>query len=493
KSGIPTEIVSIEHIGNTQTALLEFLKEYYNNNNLTYVLLVGDSRQVPSYRLGGESNDNVYAEVAGSDRYPDYFLGRFSAENTVDLEIQVRKTMMYESAPAEVSHFPVYAGIASREGPGDNREYDYQHIRKIGNKLAAYTYTSGYEFFEGSQGGLDASGTPQAQDVSDAINQGVGIINYCGHGDWNMFVTSYFMNQHVEALRNYNKLPFIISTACSNGDYYDQTCFAEKWLRAQQDGKPTGAVATLMSSIVQAWSPPMAGQDEMADLITENMSGHVKRTFGGIVFNGLCKILDVYNDYSTTRTWLIFGDPSLHIRTAVPQTLAIDHVDTICRNYPNYLTLTSSVEDVDVTLSANGKILKQAFIANAPLSIAVSDLDQYDTIYVVGTKYNHTPYMGILRGVTCSSPPPDPTEYKVESGILYPNPAIDYISISEKDFPDGKDVSCYIFDMNGKQILHILKNKGDNKIDIQKFTSGSYVLKMMADGKEIQTYKFVVI
>ena len=67
--------------------------------------------------------------------------------------------------------------------------------------------------------------------------------------------------------------PFIWSVACVNGEFNVGTCFAETWLRAtDSDGNPTGAIATLMSTVNQAWNPPMEGQDEMNAIFVESYS-----------------------------------------------------------------------------------------------------------------------------------------------------------------------------------------------------------------------------
>ena len=42
--------------------------------------------------------------------------------------------------------------VGSQEGPGDDGEYDYEHLRNISdNKLIPFTYEYVYEFFEGSK------------------------------------------------------------------------------------------------------------------------------------------------------------------------------------------------------------------------------------------------------------------------------------------------------------------------------------------------------
>ena len=106
-------------------------------------------------------------------------------------------------------------------------------------------------------------------------------------------------------------LPFIWSVACQNGLFEYQTCFAEAWLRATNGDEPTGAVATLMSSINQDWDEPMDAQDEMVDLLVAG----AKRTFGGLSMNGCCHMLDQYglSGDDDFLAWHIFGDPSLRV------------------------------------------------------------------------------------------------------------------------------------------------------------------------------------
>ena len=89
-------------------------------------------------------------------------------------------------------------------------------------------------------------------------------------------------NTNVNSLTNTGMWPWIWSVACVNGEFHIGTCFAETWLRAtDSEGQPTGAIATLMASVNQAWNPPMDGQDEMVDIFVESYENNIKRTFGG--------------------------------------------------------------------------------------------------------------------------------------------------------------------------------------------------------------------
>lgn len=400
KTGTPVEIIDVAEIGNA-TQIKTYISDYYNNNGLTFVLLVGDSPQIPSSVVGGNDSDVNYSYVVGNDHYPDLFVGRFSAENTSHVATMVVRTIAYERTPNEESWYENAIGIASNQGPGDDNEYDYVHIRNIHtNKLFPYTYTYGYEFFDGSQGGEDAGGNPSTTIVAEAINSGASIINYVGHGSNTAWSTSGFSNNNVNGLTNTDKLPFIISVACVNGNFVGLTCFAEAWLRAEDDGNPTGAVAAFMSTINQSWDPPMQGQDDMNDILTEAVENNIKRTFGGITMNGCMAMNDEYGSAGDemTDTWTIFGDPSLMVRTATPQTLTVDHMPTLFIGATS-LTVNCDADDAIVALTMDGVIIGTAVVEEGMTTINFDGLDDVGVMDLVVTAFNYIPYESTVEVV----------------------------------------------------------------------------------------------
>lgn len=409
KNGYPTTMVTLEEVGNSNTAVKNYITTFYNEHNLAFVLIVGDGNLFPYFTKDGEVSDNFYTEIVGNDEVPDIILGKISAEKATHVTTQVNKFIQYEENPVETTHFDQFLGIGSSEGPGEDNEYDYQHIRNIDNKLQAFTYTSGYELFEGSQGGLDASGNPTAANVSTAVNAGVGIITYCGHGSETSWGTTSFSDSHINNLTNYNMLPFIISTACLNGKYVNQTCFAEAWLRATKNGQPTGAVSTVMSTMSQPWNPPMVGQDEMIRLLTGAENTTVKRTFGGIVFNGLAKMHEVYptttsQGLQTMRTWVLFGDPTLQVRTATPQALTATHDEQLYTGV-NQLQVMSPVEGAKVVLTKGNTILAQGFISGDSVVLNFNELlIPTDTVHLLVSAFNYVPYQADIPVIVNNEP-----------------------------------------------------------------------------------------
>ena len=437
RNGYHTEIVPLSTAGSNANAIKTYISNYYNEHNLAFVIIVGDNAQFPVPTISGDKSDNNFTEIVGNDSYPDIILGKISAENVSQVETQVQRFIDYEKNPSETSHFPSFMGIASSQGPGDNNEYDYQHIRKIDNKLLNYTYTSGYELFEGSQGGLDASGNPTSSMVTSNVNSGVGIICYCGHGDVQEWVTTGFNNNNVNNLTNVGKLPFILSVACVNGAYHSGTCFAEAWLRATHNGEPTGAVSMIGSTINQPWNSPMCAQDAMIDLLIGTSHNNQKSTFGGIFFNGMIHMLDVYSDaVDVFRTWILFGDPTLLMRTAEPEQLEVTHNAIFPVGIPS-VVFSSTVENAKISVTRNGEIVAVGHITNGEYTLELNDIYlPTDTLKVLATATNYLPYEGTVNFIPNEGP------YVIAGDLTLTDQTLPFVNNRPNNLPEfGKTMS----------------------------------------------------
>jgi hypothetical protein len=408
--GIPTEMVDVALAGSTAAAIKTYIADYYNANGLTFVLLVGDVAQIPTNQgggLGGPS-DNAYGYIVGNDHFADCFVGRFSAENVGHVQTQVQRTINYEENPQLLTDdwYTTVIGIGSDQGPGDDGEYDYQHIRGLQAECLAYNYTWNPELFDGSQGGNDAPGNPSPSQVSTEVNAGASLIVYCGHGSTTSWGTSGFSNSNVNQLVNQDKLPFVLSVACVNGEFMNGTCFAEAWLRATQGGQPTGAVAFLGATINQSWNSPMEGQDEMVKILTEGYPANIKRTFAGISINGCMKMIDAYglDGSNMADTWTVFGDPSLMIRTDNPQTMTVTHDPTLFVG-ATALTVSCNVEGARATATLDGAILATGLVSGGSVVLNFTALQNpQDSVHLVVTAYNYLPDISDIPVITPTGP-----------------------------------------------------------------------------------------
>jgi hypothetical protein len=435
QKGLTVEIIDVASIGVNPSAIKNFVSNYYNNNGLTYLLIVGDAAQIPPLNLPSGHSDMAYGYIVGNDAYPEIFVGRFSAESVADVNTQVQRVIDYEKN-ASGAWLKTAMGIASEEGPGYNNLYDFQHIRAIQNNLLLpYNYTTAHEMYEGSKGGNDAAGHPNANMIKNAVESGVGVINYTGHG-WDYgWATSSFDNANVNALTNNGKLPFIWSVACVNGNFVGRTCFAEAWMRATNNNQPSGAIGVFMSTINQSWNPPMCAQDEFNKILSQAYITNQKRTFGGISINGCMRMNDEFGSAGTemTDTWTLFGDPSLEVRTNTPTPMVVSHQPSTPVGVSS-LQVNSNTEGATVALTLNGNLIGKGNINGGLANISFAPISVIDTIFVTVTAYNKTPYFGNVLIIAPNGPFVLNTAYTINDNAGNGNGKADFNETMYLDF-----------------------------------------------------------
>ncbi len=405
--GRPTEIVNVSTIGTTPTAIKAYVTNYYNTNGLTHLLLVGDHAHVPSQSMSGGYSDNYYGYLIGNDSYSEVFVGRFSAESLIDVQTQVQRTIHYERDINENDTWlSTGIGVARNEGAGNGHnggEADYVHMDFIRDSLLHFTYTTVYREYDGNVPGLP--NTTAAQ-ISQRINAGASIINYCNHGSMTSWSVAGYNTSHVDQLTNVGKLPYIWAVACDNGKFTSGTCFAEVWMRAKHNstGEPTGAIATMMSWISQPWQPPMTGQDEMNTILVEQRN-HIKRTMGGVSINGSAKMIEAHGSsgLSTHDTWILFGDPTLTLRTANPTVITVSHMPTLFLGSTDF-TVNADAEGAIVSLTINGEILGSAYVNNGTATVQFPAVTTPGMMKVTVFGFNRVTYMQDIEVIPASGP-----------------------------------------------------------------------------------------
>ena len=408
--GRPTTMVGTSTAGTTSTAIQAYIQGQYNANpNLSHVLLVGDVGQIPGINFTAGSgwsgysgkSDNMYGQVVGNDFYNDLIIGRFSAENETHVTTQVNKVIYYErDINASDTWLTFGDGLGNNDGPGHFGELDWQHVDNIRTDLLNYNYTTVYQDYPGVSGYSSS-----ASILSQHINQGVSIINYCNHGSETSWALNNYSNSNVNALTNVNKLPIIWSVACLNGKYdHSQPCFGEAWLRANNNNpeQPTGAVGGMFSYISQPWEPPQYGQDEMVDVLTEQHSNNIKRTLGGISFDGNMKILDQYGPNNnpgkgTYLSWILFGDPTLTVRNDVPADMNVTHAPSMSSSATNFTVNATNGNGALATLTRNNEIMGSATINNGTANITFTAPGTTGTATLTVFGYNKITYIATIQ------------------------------------------------------------------------------------------------
>lgn len=399
-SGRPTTMVPASQTG-TLDDMKNYIANYYDSHpNLTYILLVGEYDNLPPYEvivtLDGlqyiAKTDNYYGMLEGNDFYEEVLVGRLSVKDLEDAKNQVDRIIYYERDIDETDTWLSRGiGISAYEGGGHFGEREYEHIDFIRDTLMNYTYTEISQRYDGVDGYTIA-----ASDITADFNKGAGIVTYCDHGEELKWVLANFDTQCVHNLTNDNMLPFIWTVSCLNGHFDLDECFAESWMRAKNPatGAPVGAIGGMFSWISQPWVPPLYGQDEMVAILTEWRDGY-NHTLGGASLNGNMYILDMCpEDHGYTHySWLLFGDPSMMLRTETPSKM-----DVHCSSEELLVGMTNYTVNADVdfgiaTLSKDGQIVASSYIKNGQANLNFPELTEEGTLKLTVISYNKVTVM----------------------------------------------------------------------------------------------------
>ena len=101
KRGVPTEMVSTVETGSSATDIASYISDYYYENGLVFVLLVGDFAQVTSPLVSGSASDPSYGFISGNDKYAEVIIGRFSGSTPTHIATQVERSIDYEKRSSQ--------------------------------------------------------------------------------------------------------------------------------------------------------------------------------------------------------------------------------------------------------------------------------------------------------------------------------------------------------------------------------------------------------
>ena len=420
ESGRPTTMVSVSEVGGNNTDVIKnYINNLYNDpeHNLTFVLFVGDYQHITPHPF--QYNDNTsttqysdiwFGQLEGNDYYPEVFVGRFSVQTDAHVANYVNKAIYYErDVQSDVTWCNKGLGIGStQEGSGGHfGEYDATHINYIRDTLLHYTYDEVYSQHQGGSGASSAS----ASGISNYINQGVSIINYCNHGNETGWGVANYSNSHVNALTNDYKWPLVWSVACLVGKFgYSSDCFAETWMRATDNstGAPTGAIGGMFSWLSQPWQPPMFGQDEMNAILAEwRNTDQFNHTLAGTSLNGNMYILDAAGGTAGNAThngWILYGDPSLMVRTDTPVEMNVSFTPPTLLLGMTDMTVNAETDFGIATLYQDGEIIASGYVQNGVANLTFPGLLNIGTATLTVIGFNKVTYRSEVEIVPAEGP-----------------------------------------------------------------------------------------
>ena len=413
------------NVGNTTTSIHAFIKDMYDNPidgiAPTYLLIVGDDGQVPSFDNGQHLSDMYYCEFdGGGDFYPEMYYGRFSATIPEEVQVQVQKTLTHEqytfTDPSFLDEVVLVAGVDASMAPtyGNGQiNYGTDNYFNVAHGLTVYNYLYG-------------SGTPITSDMSQAsaaiiadVSAGVGFANYtahCGSSGWS---DPSFSTSDISGLQNFDEYGVMVGNCCQSNKFDVPVCFGEGLLRA--DNK--GAVGYIGGSNNTYWNedfwwavgngsisanPTYAGTGLAVFDCLMHENGEQQAdwfiTTGQMLHSGNLAVTQAGG--SEQYYWEIYhimGDPSLMPYIGVPTSLTVSHGAATPVGTTNFTVTTE--ENAYVAISMNG-VLLDAKLADATgvVTLTFPAIATVGTADIVVTKQFRVPYTGALQIISPTGP-----------------------------------------------------------------------------------------
>ena len=357
------------------TTVHSTIQGIYNQDdtNLCYLLIVGDAYDVPASDIGKRTTDNgtsiyrtdlYYGCMNDNNEYvPEIKRGRIPVGNNNDATIVLNKIIQYEQNPTTDFYFYNTGlhcayfqdkdanGYADRRFTQTSEEILYYMEEYIGKNIhrvyATESFVSPhhwnndeYSYGEEIPSYLKRptfAWNGDSLDIISHINEGTFYILRRGHGSSVGWDEPPFKNSNISSLNNGSKLPVVFSICCLNGKFSHTNCFAETFLK-KENGGCVGIIAATEKSL-SGYNDVLS--EAMFDLIWpdsvlritmpfyegfDDRRGIVKSVYeiGNILDLGMYYMDELKTGFSFSRLYTrelfhCFGDPSLMIRTEVPQ------------------------------------------------------------------------------------------------------------------------------------------------------------------------------
>lgn len=408
KKGFIVDVQYTDVLGSTTDAIKTYIQDLYDNATTenpapTYLLIVGDVAQVPTFSGSGHKTDMYYCEFdGGGDYIPEMYFGRFSATNVVQLEPQIEKTLMFERYtfpdPSFLAEVVLVAGDDNTFGPTHaNGQINYAHNYYFNEAHGVTDYTYLYP---------DA-GSSDSEIIAD-ISNGVGFVNYTAHCGSNGWAGPSFTTSDIPGLANDDEYFFSIGNCCLSNKFDDNECFGEALLRANKKG----AVIHLGGSNSTLWDEDFYWSCGIAASINANMTyeGTTQAVYDHLfhendedpyfsagqmnyIGNMAVNASSSSNKKYYWEIYHVMGDPSLMPYVGVPDEVEATYLSTLPIGMTS-LTVTTE-EMAYVAISIDGELL-DAKLADET-GVVILEFDALSSVVnadIVVTKQFRSPHIG---------------------------------------------------------------------------------------------------
>jgi len=359
QKGVPAQIVTTDWIYSNYSGydnaekVRNFIKDAYQNWGTLWILLGGDTNVVPDRstwamdcEAGMHSDENnvrcdlyfsdldgtwdangnhIYGEVEDSvDLYADVFVGRASCSNVSKAQALVNKLLTYEKTPpADYTTDMLFLAEILWSSPYTNSGISKDMIDELYVPSQFDPITKLYEDL----------GNENYTSVMAALNDGQNIVNHDGHCWYTvMGVGSGSLSpSDMDALHNGPRNSILYSIGCWPAAIeYD--CIAEHFIN-----NPNGGGVAFIGNTRYGWGSPGNPKYGYSDRFDQQFYASL---FAKDIYRIGATVADMkafyvpFSRQENVYRWcqyqvVLLGDPEMPIWTDTPQTLIVQHPDTI--------------------------------------------------------------------------------------------------------------------------------------------------------------------
>jgi len=417
QQGFRVEVRTMESGFTTPQNFKDYVAQLYADDDLEYVLMVGDAYpnggngggpdDVPMYYWAPSGEDPSYSDSwytcmdGPDDHYADLAIGRFTYDNQAELALQIQKTMDHYLNPDAATNWAENSILIAHK-----EEYPGKYTQCC-EEIRTYPYSLQVPIFEPAYGGAGYSN----QQVVDYLNaNSCGILNYRGHGSttefWEWCNYGSFTATHVAQLTNTDRLFVVFDVCCDNMDIvaYSGNCLCESFMES-----PVAAVA-INGAIIPSYTIPNHDYDkeQYKAIFDEGIYniGYITNYANVVVLNNHGSL-----GRSNVRTYLWLGDASLEPWTLQPANITATHDPQLFLGLSTFDILVTDnngpLENAMVCVTNSDQSVYGVAFTDASGSATVtfdSPVQTPGTAKVTVSVHNHLPYQADIQVIPQSGP-----------------------------------------------------------------------------------------
>ena len=424
-----------EDLGSTPESMKAYIQSLYDNATElepapTYLLIVGDHEQIPSFNVGAHVSDMYYCEFDGAgDYFPEMYFGRFSANNISELAPQLEKTIQYEAYtmpdPSYLGEALMVAGVDAGFAPthGNGQiNYGTDYYFNTDHEITTYTYL------------YPESATSAAEtEIIERISNGVGFGNYTAHCGPTGWSDPSFDIYNVSTLENEDQYGLLIGNCCQSNTFNGVTCLGEALLRVAKKG----AVGYIGGSDNTLWDEdyywgvgngPISANpsyEETSEAVYDcsfHENGEAEEVWtisqGQILHAGNWAVTESASG-NTQYYWEIYhlmGDPSVLTYYGIPSELNVIHTSALTMGASS--VSVSTEQYAYVAINQNGDLLDASYTdASGSVLLNFDPISSMEPVEIVVSKQNRQVYISDINMMSADAPFVAFSDLSINDGI----------------------------------------------------------------------------